>query len=168
MTDPIFLDSYEKNSIFLTSGYMLIFFAQRFFEAARSLSMQWIDCDICLITSKNGYENSKGSIWIGEHLDDQVYEWVRFFKGQVYKRGRFAQPYHNYPLPSFPSPPTHPHPSPNTHTHTYTHTHTHRRRTCSGGFLMIFLEYSLPVIHREYRLSKNIHCGYSLESHRRF
>ena len=35
--DPIFLDSYVKGPIFLTSWYMYIFFAQRFFKAACSL-----------------------------------------------------------------------------------------------------------------------------------
>ena len=31
MTDPIFLDSYVKDPTFLTSRYMRVFFAQRFF-----------------------------------------------------------------------------------------------------------------------------------------
>ena len=51
MHDPIFQDSYVKGPIFLTSWYIHIFFAQRFFEAACSLGIQWIDCDICLTTS---------------------------------------------------------------------------------------------------------------------
>ena len=62
MNGPIFLDSYVKGPIFLTSWYMLIFFAQRFFEAAYPLGITSIDCDICVITSKNGYKKSKGSI----------------------------------------------------------------------------------------------------------
>ena len=40
MNDPIFLDSCVKGPIFLTSGYMHIFFAQRSFEAACSLGIQ--------------------------------------------------------------------------------------------------------------------------------
>ena len=40
MNDPIFLDSYEKGPTFLTSWYMHIYFAQRFFEAACSLDIQ--------------------------------------------------------------------------------------------------------------------------------
>ena len=60
MNGPIFLDSYVKGPIFLTSWYMHIFFAQRFFEAAYPLGITWIDCDIRLTTSKNGYKKSKG------------------------------------------------------------------------------------------------------------
>ena len=40
MNDSIFLDSYVKGPIFLTSWYMHIIFAQRFFEAACSLGIQ--------------------------------------------------------------------------------------------------------------------------------
>ena len=39
MNGPIFLDSYVKGPIFLTSWYMHIFFAQRFFEAAYPLGI---------------------------------------------------------------------------------------------------------------------------------
>ena len=39
MNGPIFLDSYVKGPIFLTSWYMHIFFAQRFFEAAYLLGI---------------------------------------------------------------------------------------------------------------------------------
>ena len=68
MNDPIFLDSYVKGSTFLTSWYMHIFFTQRFFEAACSLGIQWIDCDICLTTSNKWVQKSKGSIWIRQHF----------------------------------------------------------------------------------------------------
>ena len=40
MHDPIFQDSYVKGPIFLTSWYIHIFFAQRFFKAACSLGIQ--------------------------------------------------------------------------------------------------------------------------------
>ena len=40
MNDPIFLDFYVKGPTFLTSWYMHIFFAQRFFEAACSFGIQ--------------------------------------------------------------------------------------------------------------------------------
>ena len=63
--DPIFLDSYVKGTIFLTSWYMHIFFAQKFFEAACSLGIQWIDCDICLTISN---KKSKGSISTGHYF----------------------------------------------------------------------------------------------------
>ena len=51
MNDPIFSGFLCERPHFLTSWYMHIFFAQRFFEAACSLDIQWIDCDICLTTS---------------------------------------------------------------------------------------------------------------------
>ena len=47
--------------------------------------------------------------------DDLVYEWVRFFKGQVYDWGRFRNTdrYHNYPqVTPRPHPPAHPPPPP--------------------------------------------------------
>ena len=58
MNGPIFLDSYVKGPIFLTSWYMHIFFAQRFFEAAYPL----IDSDICVTISKKWVQKSKGSV----------------------------------------------------------------------------------------------------------
>ena len=81
---------YVKGPIFLTSWYMHIFFAQRFFEAAYPLGITWIDCDICVTTSKNGYKKNQRAVyeWVNI-LDDQVYECVCFFKDQVYEWGRF-------------------------------------------------------------------------------
>ena len=79
-----------EGPIFLTSWYMHIFFAQRFFEAAYPLGITWIDCDICVTTSKNGYKKNQRAVYeLINILDDQVYEWVCFFKGQVYEWGRF-------------------------------------------------------------------------------
>ena len=80
---------YVKGPIFLTSWYMHIFFAQRFFEAAYPLGITWIDCDICVTTSKNGYKNkSKGSIWIGQHfgyMNGSVFSKTRYMNGVVFK-----------------------------------------------------------------------------------
>ena len=60
MNGPNFLDSYVKGPIFLTSWYMHIFLAQRFFEAAYPLGIIWINCDICVITSKKmGTKNQR-------------------------------------------------------------------------------------------------------------
>ena len=102
MNDPIFLDSYVKRPIFLTSCYMHIFFARRFFEAACSLGIRWIDCDICLTTINKWLQKIKGQYMNRSTFWMIVYEWVCFFKGQVYEWGRFwntwlAHPYHNYP-----------------------------------------------------------------------
>ena len=63
MNDPIFLVSYVKAPIFLTSWYMHIFFAQRFFEAACSLGIQSIDCDICLTTSNKWVQKNQRAVY---------------------------------------------------------------------------------------------------------
>ena len=84
MNDPIFLDSYVKGPVFLTSWYMYICFAQRFFEAAFYLGITWTDCDICLTTSKNGYKKSKGSIWIGQHFG-----WSSIWMGPFFSKARY-------------------------------------------------------------------------------
>ena len=79
-----------KASFFLTSWYMHIFFAQRILEAAYPLGITWIDCDICVITSKkNGFKKSKGSIWIGQHFGWSSIWMGPFFEGHVYEWGRF-------------------------------------------------------------------------------
>ena len=80
MTDPNRLDSYVKCPTFLTSWYMRIFFDRRFLEAACSLGIQRIDCDICLTTTNKWVKNSFRTI---------MYEWIRFFKGQIYDLGRY-------------------------------------------------------------------------------
>ena len=86
MNGPIFLNSYVKGPIFLTSWYMHIFFVQRLFEAAYPLGNIWIDCDICVITSKNGYKKSKGSIWIGQHFG-----WLSIWIGSVFSKARYMK-----------------------------------------------------------------------------
>ena len=90
MNGLIFLDSYVKGPIFLTSWYMHIFFAWRFFEAAYPLDITWIDCDICAITSKKWVQKIKGqymnrsTFWMIKYMNGSV-----FFEGQVYEWGRF-------------------------------------------------------------------------------
>ena len=63
MNDPIFLDFCVKGPIFLTSWYMHILFAQRFFEAALVLL---VSNELTLIfvykPAINGYKISNGSI----------------------------------------------------------------------------------------------------------
>ena len=46
-----FLTRVRKGPSFLTFRYMRIVFVQRFFEAACSLGIRWIDCYICQTTS---------------------------------------------------------------------------------------------------------------------
>ena len=83
MNDPMFLDSYVKGPIFLTSWYMHIFFAQRFFEAA-CFGIQWIDYDICLTTSNKWVQKSKGSIWIGQH-----FRWSSIWMGPFFSKASY-------------------------------------------------------------------------------
>ena len=111
MNHPIFLDSYLKGHIFLTSCYMHIFFAQRFFQAACSLSIQWNDFNICLTTSNKWVQKIKGQINISY---DQVYEWVRFSRAR-YMDGVGFDILARTPvpeLPSLPAPPPPPAPLP--------------------------------------------------------
>ena len=106
-----------EGPIFLTSWYMHIFFAQRFFEAAYPLGITWIDCDICVTTSKNGYKKNQRAVYEEVNiLDDQVYEWVRFSKARYMNRVGF-EILARTPVPKLPLSYA-PHPPPHTHTPT--------------------------------------------------
>ena len=76
-----------KAPIFLTSWYMHIFFAQRFFEAAYPLGITWIDCDICVITSikmgtkiKEQYMN-RSTFWMIKYMNGSVFSKTRYMNG---------------------------------------------------------------------------------------
>ena len=75
------------------------FFRQRFFKAAYPLVFYelivWILCNNKQeMVTKNGNNKTKGSIWIGKHFDDQVYELI----GPFFQRpGICAHTYQNYP-----------------------------------------------------------------------
>ena len=80
MNGPIFLDSYVKGPFFWHPGICTYFSLGDF-----SLGIICIDCDICVITSNKWVQKIKG-----QYMNrSTVYEWVRFFKGQVYEWGRF-------------------------------------------------------------------------------
>ena len=81
---PIFLDSYVKGPIFLTSWYMHIFFAQRFFEAAYPLGIIWIDCDICVITSKKWVQKIKG-----QYMNRSTFWMIKYMNGSVFSKARY-------------------------------------------------------------------------------
>ena len=88
-----------EGPIFLTSWYMHIFFAQRFFEAAYPLGITWISdpsiwwvrawigCDICETTSKNGYKKIKGqfmnrlTFWMIKYMNGSVFSKARYMNG---------------------------------------------------------------------------------------
>ena len=84
MNGPIFLDSYVKGPIFLTSWYMHIFFAQRFFEAAYPLGITWIDCDICVITSKKWVQKIKG-----QYMNRSTFWMIKYMNGSVSLKARY-------------------------------------------------------------------------------
>ena len=73
MNGPIFLDSYVKGPIFLTSWYMHIFFAQRFFEAAYPLELTviFVQQPAKMGTKKNQravYE-SRSTFWMIKYMN---------------------------------------------------------------------------------------------------
>ena len=109
MNGPIFLDSYVKGPIFLTSWYMHIFFAQRFFEAASPLGITWIDCDICVITSKKWVQQIKGqymnrsTFWMIKYMNRSVFSKARYMNGVGFEI-LARTPVPKLPL-SFPPPP---------------------------------------------------------------
>ena len=76
MNGPVFLDSYVKGPIFLTSWYMHIFFAQRFFKAAYPLGITCIDCDICLSNNQKiwfqkikGQYMNRSTLWMIKYMN---------------------------------------------------------------------------------------------------
>ena len=84
MNGPIFLDSCVKGPIFLTSWYTHIFFAQRFFEAAYPLGITWIDCDICVITSKKWVQKVKG-----QYMNRSTFWMIKYMNGSGFSKARY-------------------------------------------------------------------------------
>ena len=115
MNGPIFLDSYVKGPIFLTSWYMHIFFAQGFFEAAYPLGITWIDCDICIITSKKWVQKIKG-----QYMNRSTFWMIKYMNGSVFSKARYMnvvgfEILTRTPVPKLPlscSPPPPPPPTP--------------------------------------------------------
>ena len=114
-----------EGPIFLTSWYMHIFFAQRFFEAAYPLGITWISdpsiwwvrawigCDICETTSKNGYKKIKG-----QFMNRLTFWMIKYMNGSVFSKARYMngvgfEILARTPVPKLPlsyRPPPHPHP----------------------------------------------------------
>ena len=108
---------YERPHFSDVSRYMHMF-VQRFFEAACSLDIQWIECDICLTTSNKWVQKNQRAVYGWVNIsDDLVYEWVRFFKGQVSVNGVGFEILARTSVPHLPQPPKlnpltpHPHPA---------------------------------------------------------
>ena len=114
MNGPIFLDSYVKGPIFLTSWYMHLFFGQRFFEAAYPLGITWIDCDICLTTSKKWVQKIKGqcmnrsTFWMIKYMNGSVFSKARYMNGVRFEI-LARTPVPKLPLSYPPPPPPPPH-----------------------------------------------------------
>ena len=116
MNGPIFLDSYVKRPIFLTSWYMHTFFAQIFFEAAYPLGITWIDYDICVIISKNGYKKkikgqylNRSTFWMIKYMNGSVFSKARYMNGvgfEILARTSVPKLPLSYPRPPPPPPPT--------------------------------------------------------------
>ena len=127
MNGTIFLDSYVKGPIFLTSLYMHIFFAQRFFEAAYPLGITWIDCDICLTTSKRWVQKIKGqymkrsTFWMIKYMNGSVFSKARYMNGvgfEILARTPVPKLPLSYPTyTAAPPPPPPPPPTPRACTH---------------------------------------------------
>ena len=145
MNGPIFLDSFVKGPIFLTSWYMHIFFAQIFFEAAYPLGITWIDCNICVTTSKKWIQKIKG-----QYMNRSTFWMIKYMNGSVFSKARYMNgvgfeilartPVPKLPL-SYPPPPT------------------------PRGFTGVYIIFS--YFCSKTFLLKSIDCGYSLEPPRR-
>ena len=81
MNGPIFLDSFVKGPICLTSWYMHIFFSQIFFEAAYPLG---IDCDICVTTSKKWIQKIKE-----QYMNRSTFWMIKYMNGSVFSKARY-------------------------------------------------------------------------------
>ena len=84
INDPIFLDCYVKGPTFLTSWYIHIFFTKRLFEAACSLGIQWIDCDICLTTSNKWVQKIEG-----QYMNRSTFRIIKYMNGSVFLKARY-------------------------------------------------------------------------------
>ena len=73
-----------KAPFFLTSWYMHIFFAPRFFEAAYPLGITWIGCDICVITSKKWVQIVKG-----QYMNRSTFWMIKYMNGSVFSKARY-------------------------------------------------------------------------------
>ena len=82
-------------------------FRSEIFEAACSLGIQWIDCDICLTTSNKKKKKLKRAVYEKINiLDDQLYEWVCFSKARYMNEVDF-EVLTRTPVPHLP--PSYPH-----------------------------------------------------------
>ena len=120
LNDPIFQDSYVKGPIFLTCWYMHKFFTQKFFEAACSFGIQWIDCDIYLTTNNKWAQKKKKKKIKGQYMNRSTFWMIKYMNGSFFPKVRYMNgvgfeilartPVPKLPL-SYPRPhPTPPHP----------------------------------------------------------
>ena len=107
MNGPIFLDSYVKGPFFWHPGICTYFS-----EAAYPLGITWIDCDICVITSKNGYKKIKE-----QYMKRSTFWMIKYMNGSVFSKARYMngvgfEILARTPVPNLPLLPTPPPPPP--------------------------------------------------------
>ena len=92
-----------KAPFFWHPGICIYFFAQRFFKAAYPLRIIWIDCDICVITSKKWVQKIKGqymnrsTFWMIKYMNGSV-----FFSKAMYMNGVGFEIQARTPVPKLP------------------------------------------------------------------
>ena len=90
MIGTIFLNSCVKGPNFSDILVYAYIFHSEIFQGCFILLVLHELTDICVITSKKWVQKVKGQYMNRVNiLDDQVYEWIRFFEGQVYEWGKF-------------------------------------------------------------------------------
>ena len=111
MNDQIFLDAYVKGPTFLTSWFMLIFFAQRFFRCCLFswYSMKWLRY---LSTSnkcvQKRYCMNRTTFRMVTYMNGSVFSKARYMNGvgfEILARTPVPQLPCPHPLPAPPTPP---------------------------------------------------------------
>ena len=97
------------------SDILVKIFAQRFFEAACSLGIKWIDCDICLTINNKWVQKIKG-----QYMNRSTFRMIKYMNGSVFSKARYMngvgfETLARTPVPQLRPPPP---PPPPTHTHT--------------------------------------------------
>ena len=152
---------YEKPHFSDIQVYAHFFFAQRFFKAAYLLVL-WIDCDICVITSKKWVQKIKG-----QYMNRSTFWMIKYMNGSVFSKARYMNgvgfeilartPVPKLPL-SYPPPPPPPTPPPPPSFRAPRKFFGRLKETKFRDTLGFF-----PLFHTE-----NVCCMYSLESPHRY
>ena len=118
--------------LFLASRYMHIFFTRRFFRLFILLVINELTAIFVYLPAINRYKNQRGVYEWVNISDDLVYEWVLYFKGQVYECCRFRNT-GSFTRTKFYAPT----PSPNPHAPSAVHLQNHRISWISQNVLLV-------------------------------